>query len=117
MQQLQQSTDNSQRTTDNREAPYSRLDPILNLLFPVSCILCNSGVLQRKNGPVCPDCWGKTSPLLPPFCPLCGTPPTGPCSACRRSEHAFDFARSALLFNDPLREIIHHFKYSDRVSL
>jgi ComF family protein len=32
-------------------------------------------------------------------------------------EHAFDFARSAFLFNQPLREIIHHLKYSDRVSL
>jgi ComF family protein len=41
----------------------------------------------------------------------------GLCGACRRQEHAFDFARSALLFNDPLREVIHHLKYSDRVSL
>lgn len=32
-------------------------------------------------------------------------------------EHAFDFARSAFLFNPALREIIHHLKYSDRVSL
>ena len=31
--------------------------------------------------------------------------------------HFFDFARSALLFNPTLREIIHHLKYSDRVSL
>lgn len=32
-------------------------------------------------------------------------------------EHAFDLARSAFLFNQALREIIHHLKYSDRVSL
>jgi ComF family protein len=32
-------------------------------------------------------------------------------------EHAFDFARSAVLFTKTLREIIHHLKYSDRVSL
>ena len=32
-------------------------------------------------------------------------------------EHLFDFARSALLFTRTLREIIHHLKYSDRVSL
>src|SRR5205823_3977547 len=31
--------------------------------------------------------------------------------------HVFDFARSALLFTHTLREIIHHLKYSDRVSL
>jgi ComF family protein len=29
----------------------------------------------------------------------------------------FDFARSALLFTRTLREIVHHLKYSDRVSL
>jgi ComF family protein len=34
-----------------------------------------------------------------------------------KDAHAFDFARSALLFTRTLREIIHHLKYSDRVSL
>jgi ComF family protein len=32
-------------------------------------------------------------------------------------QHSFDLARSALLFTRTLREIIHHLKYSDRVSL
>ena len=32
-------------------------------------------------------------------------------------EHEFDLARSALLFTHTLREIIHHLKYADRVSL
>jgi ComF family protein len=36
---------------------------------------------------------------------------------CIKGEHVFDFARSALLFTRTLREIIHHLKYSDRVSL
>jgi ComF family protein len=36
---------------------------------------------------------------------------------CRKGEHAFDFARSALVFTRTLRAIIHHLKYSDRVSL
>jgi ComF family protein len=59
--------------------------------------------------------------LLPrPFCPQCGMPADaieGLCGNCRLREHAFDFARSALIFNDPFREVIHHFKYSERVSL
>jgi ComF family protein len=56
----------------------------------------------------------------PPFCPQCGDPAPaieGLCGKCRRGEHAFDLARSAFLFNDTLREIIHHLKYADRVSL
>jgi ComF family protein len=39
------------------------------------------------------------------------------CGLCIKGEHIFDFARSALLFTRTLREIIHHLKYSDRVSL
>ena len=39
-------------------------------------------------------------------------------SSSRSASHStFDFARSALLFSATLREIIHHLKYSDRVSL
>jgi ComF family protein len=39
------------------------------------------------------------------------------CGLCLKGEHVFDLARSALLFTPTLREIIHHLKYSDRVSL
>jgi len=41
----------------------------------------------------------------------------GPCLRCRTGENIFDFARSAVFFNDAAREIIHHLKYADRVSL
>jgi ComF family protein len=50
----------------------------------------------------------------------CGEPAPaieGLCGACRKGEHAFDFARSALVFTHALREIVHHLKYADRVSL
>ena len=95
-------------------------DAILNLLFPLACILCNAQVRERRWGPVCPQCWCKMEPLRPPICPQCGMPAPAIqslCVSCRLEENAFDFARSALLFNDPLREVIHNFKYSDRVSL
>src|SRR5215831_2261515 len=62
------------------------LDAILNLLFPVTCILCNSQVLERRWGPVCPICWGKLSLLQRPFCEQCGMPAPaieGLCSSCR----------------------------------
>ena len=50
----------------------------------------------------------------------CGEPAPaieGLCGLCIKGEYAFDFARSALLFTGTLREMIHHLKYSDRVSL
>jgi len=97
-------------------------DAILNILFPQACILCNAPVLERDYGPLCPLCWGQIKRLEPPFCPQCGIPESpaenigGLCSACRLQEYAFDFARSAFIFNDPLRDVIHHLKYADRVS-
>ena len=96
------------------------VDAILNLLFPLTCILCSTPVRKRRYGPLCPTCWAKMKRLQPPYCPQCGMPApaiSGLCSACRLREHAFDFARSALIFNDPFREVIHHLKYADRVSL
>jgi len=96
------------------------VDAILNLLFPLACILCKSLVRERRWGPVCPACWSRMKRIERPFCPQCGMPAPfieGLCGACRTGERAFDFARSALVFNDPFREVIHHLKYSDRVSL
>lgn len=96
------------------------IDAILNLLFPVSCVLCNSQVFERQWGAACPDCWSRLEPLKPPICPQCGLPAVAIeslCGDCRLGEHHFDFARSVLMFNDTLREIIHHLKYSERVSL
>ena len=96
------------------------LDYILNLLFPVTCVHCHAQVQERKWGGACPECWSSLIPLEPPFCIKCGEPAPaieGLCGLCIKGEHIFDFARSALLFTRSLREIIHHLKYSDRVSL
>jgi ComF family protein len=95
------------------------LDHILNLLFPVTCIVCHAPVQKRRWGGACPQCWATLIPIEPPFCPKCGEPAPaieGLCDRCMKGEHWFDFARSALLFTHTLREIIHQLKYSDRVS-
>ena len=96
------------------------LDYILNLLLPVTCVICHAPVPEREWGGACPECWSRLVPLEPPFCQQCGEPAPaieGLCGLCRTGEHAFDLARSALLFTHALREIIHHLKYADRVSL
>jgi ComF family protein len=96
------------------------LDSILNLLFPVTCVVCRAQVLERRWGAACPECWSLLEPLAPPFCPQCGEPAPaieGLCGRCRKGEYVFDFARSAFFFTDTLREIIHHLKYAERVSL
>jgi ComF family protein len=96
------------------------IDAILNLLFPQSCVLCHARVLTYRCSVACPECWSKLETIPRPYCPQCGMPAPfieGLCGPCRRGDHAFDFARSLFLFNDPMRGILHHFKYSGRVSL
>jgi ComF family protein len=96
------------------------LDYILNLLLPSTCAVCHAPVPERRWGGACPECWNSLIPIEPPFCVKCGEPAPaieGLCSLCLRGEHLFDFARSALLFTHVLREIIHHLKYADRVSM
>jgi ComF family protein len=96
------------------------IDAILNLLFPQACVLCMAPVLERRWSAACPECWAKLERVPHPICPQCGMPAPaieGPCGACRRGDHAFDFARSVFLFNETMRGIIHHLKYSGRVSL
>jgi ComF family protein len=96
------------------------LDHILNLLFPVTCCVCHAPVQERRWGGACPECWSSLFPIEPPFCSKCGEPAPaieGLCGGCLRGDHLFDFARSALLFTHTFREIIHHLKYADRVSL
>jgi ComF family protein len=96
------------------------IDWILNILFPVACVICKSQVFERRYSAVCPHCWDALTPITPPICPKCGMPAPaieGWCRRCRKGDNVFDYARSAVFFNDPAREIVHHLKYSDRVSL
>ena len=96
------------------------IDAILNLLFPQSCVLCKDRVFEQRWATACPECWSKLEPIPRPFCPQCGMLAPmieGLCGACRRGDQAFDFARSLFLFTDPMRGILHQFKYAGRVSL
>ena len=96
------------------------IDAILNLVFPADCVLCGSRVTQWRSGALCPKCEGSFRRQEPPFCLRCGLPEENVdplCGACLLGETCFDFARSALVFDEPVRSAIHHFKYNDRVSL
>lgn len=96
------------------------LNAILNLVFPVDCVVCGNRVLEWRCGALCDDCERGLQPADPPFCVRCGTPHRTPetrCHRCLEGATGFDLARFALVFDDPLRTAIHHFKYNDRVSL
>jgi ComF family protein len=104
---------------------YHWFDALASVLFPVNCVHCGQTVDSIQDAAVCRICWEKVIPLPDPHCQLCGYPLASPaafslyplCGPCRRHYYAFDHARALGIFENPLKEIIHHFKYNRRQGL
>ena len=101
------------------------VNSLLSVFFPVTCSLCQSVVEDLSLGVICQSCWRRVGPFRGILCTRCGYgfPSTNIqsarplCGGCRRSLFLFDFARAYSPFEDPLKEIIHQFKYSSHPSL
>ena len=92
-----------------------------SLVFPPHCTLCRTHTRSISLDPVCPACAQLLLKNAPPLCLKCSRhlrrPVHSLCPSCRHSEPAFDFAWSAFIYNEPLKELIHLFKYYQRTSL
>jgi competence protein ComFC len=89
---------------------------LLDLVLPQRCGGCDHiGSLW------CAVCHSTVRPVCDPVCPHCGRPQRSDdlCSQCRHTQrlHGIDGIRSAVVFEGPLRQAIHHLKYSGRSSL
>ncbi len=105
----------------------------LDLLFPPNCVICHNYIPRQPTVPIkslikapsqiiCQKCIELIQYNRPPFCLKCSRFMQKPlihplCHLCRRFKPHFDFAWGSLLFNDPLRELIHQFKYSQKTFL
>lgn len=93
----------------------------LDLLLPATCSYCRSSVGSSPAPFFCLQCWSDLAPLQGALCPNCGRPFGSPeavaqspdhlCRSCREHATYFDQALAAGLFEGPLREAIHIFKY------
>lgn len=99
------------------------IEPLVDLVYPPQCLLCQNALTQRLiNQPLCKTCLSTIVLNRPPFCLGCSRPLTdlllGPrCQNCARHELAFDFAWSASLYEEPVKSLLHLFKYSGRTGL
>ncbi|MEW6427487.1 MAG: ComF family protein [Thermodesulfobacteriota bacterium] len=88
------------------------IEELIRLFYPVSCLACGSG---RQL--LCPDCRAGIDLSGMPTCPVCGIPfphtagNDHRCAACLRGDHAFDLARSAVLYQGAARQLLRDFKY------
>lgn len=82
------------------------------MLFPPVCLACNARIDQASKI-ICGDCQNRLIPIKKDYCPRCGGPLRDyHCPACAEQRFAFDFARAAFVYESPVRELVHAFKYS-----
>jgi ComF family protein len=92
-------------------------DVAIRVLLAPRCSGCHDALASPLAGAVCDACWRRIVRITPPRCHRCGDAIPSPlaidgrCTRCRRREPAFDVARSAGLYEGPLRELIRAFKF------
>ena len=93
----------------------------LDTVYPPACPGC--GVLLGGRAGLCPHCWGKLAFIERPYCEVLGTPfshDLGPgilSADAIASPPPFDRLRSAALYEDLARDLVHALKYRDRTDL
>ena len=96
---------------------------ILDILFPPLCHICRAFIPAAGNIHLCASCREGITPVVSPLCDLCGVPFATTdgidhrCGHCCTVPPRFTAARTALLFDGPVRDLIHRFKYDRRVQL
>lgn len=92
---------------------------MLDWIFPITCELCG----ESSPLPLCEACMRRLPTVPRPICLYCGTPTDGICEDawhcrhCRARLRSFDFARSALVPDDKVMQLIHDFKYHGALYL
>ena len=98
----------------------SPLGSLLNWIYPPRCMLCED--LLDISGPkwICGKCSEIVGPIMGETCPKCGQPSKssdiyeGACADCFGRDLKFDRNVSVFVYEEPVREMIHRFKYHGR---
>jgi ComF family protein len=93
------------------------LNAAMALIYPCVCQICGARRAEVAEGFVCRECQLRARFVVPPFCGRCGLPFAGEfttsfeCANCRDLELHFTSARSAVIAEGLVLEVIHRFKY------
>ena len=94
---------------------------LVDLLYPPHCAVCSNATAGGEH--LCESCRKKTRAISAPFCQSCSEPFSGRiegpfvCSECRERKFRFTCAVACYKSTDVVRELVHQFKYRDRVYL
>jgi len=98
------------------------LNALLDIVFPPLCHGCRAFIPDAGELHLCSDCLGGSPPIVTPLCTVCGLPyPTEGgsdhlCGGCLNDPPPFAAARAAVLFEGPVRDLVHRFKYGNKVQ-
>lgn len=94
------------------------------IIYPRYCLLCRKrNPLLEEDEPVCHSCIAKIIPNTAPFCKKCGRKilrldaSGGICALCCKSRFHFDRAFAGYPYDGIIKELIHQFKYKNKISL
>src|SRR3954471_23193368 len=99
----------------------SALRFVVDTALPPLCPSCRTPLGDGAG--LCSSCWAKISFIEPPYCARLGIPFTydpGPgllSMEAIANPPAYDRARAAVRYDDIARELVHRFKYGDRLGL
>lgn len=95
---------------------------LLDIFFPPVCLLCAGRAVEKGFCSAC-SALMEQKRISGPLCVVCGTPfPSHKalahtCGRCLDEKPAFQAARSAFIYDGPVLESLHRFKYSGDVAL
>ncbi len=99
------------------------LKALFDILFPPRCHYCKAFIPDAGAIHLCVACMEACAFITSPLCVVCGIPfltadgDDHLCGDCITEPPRFTAARGAALFDGPIRELIHRFKYNKRVQL
>lgn len=92
-------------------------------LFPKTCYHCNADLKMGEGGVLCQKCAGKVVKPGPLICKRCGAVLKyggAFCYDCRGAKaraYKCRMVRSAVVFNEPVRSLVHAFKYNGHTHI
>jgi ComF family protein len=98
------------------------INAIINIVYPLRCLGCAGLFTDGDNNQLlCKSCYEKIESNLPPFCKKCGLGKSNyepdDCLACKGKFFNFDRAWSACIYKEPVKNLIHIFKYNSKLRL
>ncbi|MBL0224055.1 MAG: ComF family protein [Geobacteraceae bacterium] len=95
---------------------------VLEVLFPPLCHVCRSFIPTAGEIHICSECRDLMPSVVSPLCIVCGISFNGAgndhlCGRCSSSHPHFNAARAALVYEGTSRDLIHAFKYRNKIHL